>query len=222
MILKTFLGYLIRRLKKRLDEQSFIDDTVSLGNNLFVSGSKLEGDIILGENVKIFQSHLWGKIRIGDNTSIWGPNIAITSKFNSVVIGNYCSIARNVSIQEYNHKLENVSNYHVSQNIFGQGLDRDLSSNGPIKIGHDVWIGAGAILLSGVTIGNGAVIGANAVVTKDIPAFAIAAGNPAKVIRYRFDREKIAELEKLKWWFWTREKVSNSEDFFFDLKNGRS
>ena len=84
------------------------------------------------------------------------------------------------------------------------------------KIGNDVWIGRSAIVLSGVNIGNGAVIGAGSVVTKDVPDYAIVAGNPAKLIRYRFDEHTIQELQSLKWWAWPDEKIKQYAEYFVD------
>ena len=80
-------------------------------------------------------------------------------------------------------------------------------NKGDIIIGNDVWIGYEAVILSGVTIGDGAIIGARAVVTRDIPPYTIAAGLPAKPIRRRFDVETIAQLEELRWWDWEEEKI---------------
>lgn len=206
--------YIFSRLAKRLKEQNFVSTNTIIGKNTYLSGSKIEGDIIIGRDVKIHQAHLWGKVRIGNHTSIWGPNIVITAKFHPINIGNFCSIARNVSIQEYNHKVDNVSTYHVHHNIFGGRLDDDISSNGSIDIGHDVWIGAGAVVLSGVRIGNGAVIGANAVVTKNVPSFAIVGGNPAKIIRFRFNEKKIKQIEDTQWWNWNKEELLANQEFF--------
>ena len=84
------------------------------------------------------------------------------------------------------------------------------------KIGNDVWIGRSAIVLSGTSIGNGAVIGAGSVVTKDVPDYAIVAGNPAKLIRYRFDEQTIKELQSLKWWDWPDEKIERYAKYFVD------
>ncbi|TGV65023.1 CatB-related O-acetyltransferase, partial [Mesorhizobium sp. M00.F.Ca.ET.158.01.1.1] len=78
---------------------------------------------------------------------------------------------------------------------------------GPITVGHDVWIGARAIILSGVTIGNGAVIGAGAIVTGGIPPYAIAVGNPARILRYRFAPDVIDRLQSLKWWDWSDDLI---------------
>ena len=73
-----------------------------------------------------------------------------------------------------------------------------------------MWIGDGAVILSGVTIGNGAVIGARAVIAKDVPAYAIVVGNPAKVVRYRFEPAQIEALERLAWWNWSHEKITQA------------
>ena len=79
-------------------------------------------------------------------------------------------------------------------------------------VGNDVWIGYEAIILAGVTIGDGAIIGSRAIVTKDVPPYTIVGGLPAKPIRKRFDEETIARLEALRWWDWDREKIKRSID----------
>lgn len=85
-------------------------------------------------------------------------------------------------------------------------------SRGDIVVGNDVWIGYEAIILAGVTIGDGAIIGSRALVTKDVPPYTIVGGLPAKPIRKRFDEETIARLEALRWWDWDREKIKRSID----------
>ncbi|ARR57161.1 hypothetical protein HY78_12260 [Rhizorhabdus wittichii DC-6] len=86
----------------------------------------------------------------------------------------------------------------------------EIESRGAIVIGHDVWIGANSIVVSGVTIGTGAVVAAGAVVARDVPPYAIVAGNPAKVVRYRFeDQSQIDELLSSEWWTWSLTKISN-------------
>ena len=95
------------------------------------------------------------------------------------------------------------------------GLDvKDIRSawdnRGDIIIGSDVWIGYEAVILSGVTIGNGAIIGARAVVTKDVPPYTIVGGVPAKPIRRRFDEETAARIEKLGWWNWSADKIAKN------------
>jgi carbonic anhydrase/acetyltransferase-like protein (isoleucine patch superfamily) len=77
-------------------------------------------------------------------------------------------------------------------------------------IGHDVWVGVDALILSGVTIGNGAVIAARSVVTKDVPPYAIVAGSPARVVKYRFDEDTIAVLLAIAWWDWPQAKIEEA------------
>jgi virginiamycin A acetyltransferase len=128
---------------------------------------------------------------------------------NILRIGNFCSIARNVTFcLAHNHRTDWISTYpfhkYFKNNIFIEGYPQ---VRGDIIINNDVWIGVNAFFLAGVTVGNGAVIGACSVVTKDVPPYAIVAGIPAKIIKYRFDEEIIYELEKIKWWDWPIEKI---------------
>jgi virginiamycin A acetyltransferase len=88
-----------------------------------------------------------------------------------------------------------------------------------INIGNDVFIGANVTILDGVKIADGVIIGANSLVNKDIPPYAIVGGCPAKIIKYRFDQEKIDHLLKIKWWDWPYEKIQNIEKSFFDIDN---
>ena len=90
-------------------------------------------------------------------------------------------------------------------------------SSGRILIGNDVWIGAGVQILSGVKIGNGAIVGAGSVVTRNVPPYAVVAGNPARVIRYRFSDETIERIQASKWWMWTEEQLRNNVDFLIEL-----
>lgn len=112
-------------------------------------------------------------------------------------VGSYCSIAPNVSfLLGGEHQLQSVSTYPFKVIAFGQ--KREALNKGNIVIKDDVWIGYGAIICSGVTIGQGAVIAAGAVVTKDVEPYAIVGGNPAKLIRYRFDqslRDKLTSID---------------------------
>lgn len=86
----------------------------------------------------------------------------------------------------------------------------ELPYKGDTEIGNDVWIGYEALFMPGVKIGHGAIISSRSVVTGDVPAYAIVGGNPAKVIRYRFDAETIAKLEDIAWWNWPVEKISRN------------
>lgn len=137
------------------------------------------------------------------------PNIVLPDDGSSIRIGRYCSIASGVSIlTSQEHHLNWVSAFPF-QLIFGQdrGLPRPSRSKGDVEIGHDVWVGTEALILSGVSVGHGAVIAARSVVTKNVPPYAIVAGVPARMIRYRFDEATIASLLRIAWWDWSREKI---------------
>ncbi|MFS7304881.1 Vat family streptogramin A O-acetyltransferase [Rahnella inusitata] len=135
---------------------------------------------------------------------------------DKLIIGKFCALARGVKfiMNGANHKISGISTYPFY--IFGQGWENvmpaaeELPYKGDTEIGNDVWIGYEALFMPGVKIGNGAIISSRSVVTGDVPAYAIVGGNPAKVIRYRFDAETIAKLEDIAWWNWPVEKISRN------------
>ena len=146
-------------------------------------------------------------------------SIGLWSSAERVEIGKFCSIARDVTILGGGeHRLDYVATFPLKwmleNSSSGQNHVDDFTK-GATTIGNDVWIGYGATILSGVKIGNGAVVGARAVVTKDIPDYAIAAGNPAKLIRYRFKPETIKRLLELKWWEWELPKINANLDLLY-------
>jgi virginiamycin A acetyltransferase len=126
-------------------------------------------------------------------------------------IGAFCSFGPNIGLSMGNHPVNLVSTspvfYLDKWGIVTETRNDVLPPDGPIHIGHDVWIGIDATLLSGINIGNGAVIAAGAVVTRDVPPYAIMGGVPAKLIRYRFDEPTISRLLASKWWTWPDEKL---------------
>ena len=139
-------------------------------------------------------------------------------------IGKFCSIACGAKFlfNSANHTVKSLSTYPFPIFFEEWGLDvRDITTawdnKGDIVIGNDVWIGYEAVIMSGVTIGDGAINGTRAVVTKDVPPYTIVGGVPAKQIRKRFSEETISELLELKWWDWTFEKISQNIEF---IKNG--
>lgn len=181
----------------------------------YIRNSRLSKSVTYGAGCKFFSANLDGHVEVGRYTSIYGPNTQVLSKLSPICIGSYCSIASNVLIIEYSHDINRVSTYYFCQNIFNGDVQDDLISKGPIRIGNDVWIGTNSVILGGVTVGDGAVIAAGSVVNKDVPPFAIVAGNPAKVVRYRFSKERISELLGLSWWNWDRKTVLENKSFFF-------
>lgn len=132
-------------------------------------------------------------------------------------IGKFCSIACGAKFlfTSANHTLRSFSTYPFPIFFEEWGLDAKniceaWDNKGDIVIGNDVWIGFEAVILSGVTIGDGAIIGTRAVVTKDVPPYTIVGGIPAKPIRKRFDDETISQLEALNWWDWDEETIRNN------------
>lgn len=133
---------------------------------------------------------------------------------NQLKIGKFCSIACGAKFlfTSANHAMNSLSTYPFPIFFEEWGLDvkniTDAWDNkGDIIIGNDVWIGYEAVILSGITIGDGAIIGTRAVVTKDVPPYTIVGGMPAKPIRKRFDDVTIARLLELKWWDWSEERI---------------
>lgn len=145
---------------------------------------------------------------------------AVDPQFGKMKIGRFCSIGPNFTAIIGNHDWRLVTSYpflHVDKVFDNREEQWDLSkvlgkedhySNGVTEIGNDVWIGKDVIVTSGIKIGDGAVLAAGAVVTRDVPSYAIVGGNPAKIIRYRFDQQIINRLLTLRWWDWNKEKLS--------------
>jgi acetyltransferase-like isoleucine patch superfamily enzyme len=149
-----------------------------------------------------FGAHSYGRIRIRR----WGEGTRLS-------VGKFCSIADDVTVfLGGNHRSDWVSTYPFSDfpAIWpdSAGHPSTLSTRGDVVIGHDVWIGAGATILSGVTIGHGAIIGAEALVTRDVPPYAIVGGNPARVLKLRFPADDVATLLELAWWDFADAAVS--------------
>ena len=131
-----------------------------------------------------------------------------------LIIGRFCSIACGVKFlfNSANHTLNSLSTYPFP--LFFEEWNLDISNvtsswdnKGDIVIGNDVWIGYEAIIFAGVTIGDGAIIGSRAVVTKDVPPYGIVGGIPAKLIRKRFSEETISTLLEIRWWHWSKERI---------------
>lgn len=135
---------------------------------------------------------------------------------DKLIIGRFCAIARGVRfiMNGAHHRMGGFTTYPF--HIFKNGWERttpaehEMPYKGDMVIGNDVWIGCEATLMPGVKVGNGAIVGAHAVVTHDVAPYTIVAGNPARVIRQRFSDEVIAALEAIAWWDWPIEKISRN------------
>lgn len=136
---------------------------------------------------------------------------------NKLIIGKFCSIACGAKFffNSANHSMASLSTYPFPLFFEEWGLDKrnvteSWDNKGNIIIGNDVWIGFEALILAGVSIGDGAIIGSRAVVTKDVPPYTIAAGVPARPIRKRFDDDTISNLIKINWWNWPDEIITEN------------
>lgn len=131
-----------------------------------------------------------------------------------LIIGKFVQIAHGVQIitSSANHQMDGFSAYPFT--VFGEPWSSSYEAKWPNKgdtfIGNDVWIGHEALIMPAVSIGDGAIIASRSVVTKDVPPYAIVAGNPAKIIRHRFDEATIAKLLEIKWWDWPIEKINQN------------
>lgn len=137
------------------------------------------------------------------------PMVAMWNADENISIGKFCSISSNVLIMAGGEHRSDWGTTYPFNSLWDEFhyINGHPWSKGDVIIGNDVWIGRGATILSGVTIGDGAVIGTNAVVTKDVPPYAIVAGNPARIVKYRFEQEIIDKFLEMKWWDWNYEHI---------------
>lgn len=157
----------------------------------------------------------FGKYSIGKLTYGVSPflEVANTEGKNPVIkIGSFCSIAKGVNIiLNGGHRPDWVTTYPFSYILDGlENPDGLPFSKGDVTIGNDVWIGMNVTILSGITIGDGVIVGAGSVVTKDVEPYAIVAGNPAHLIRKRFDQATIDKLLAIKWWDWDMHRIKEN------------
>lgn len=153
------------------------------------------------------------RISIGRYT-YGGATFKLWSESDRIEIGAFCSFAEGVLVfGGGEHRPDWVTTHplRIAFNSPGAGQDGHPHSKGPTKIGNDVWVGHGAFILSGVQVGDGACIGAGALVARDVPPYSIIAGNPARLVRFRFSEEQIASLLEIRWWTWPVEQIRRYE-----------
>ena len=154
-------------------------------------------------------SKVSGKISLGYATTI-GRYAELVG--GTISIGSYCSLAPHVAVYALNHPMNHLTTY-IGQGLWKGELKKHQTPQS-VKIGSDVWLGHGAIVLAGVEIGDGAVIGAGAVVSRNIPAFTVAVGNPARVVKRRFNESVSSLLLELRWWEQAPDQLREMEELF--------
>lgn len=175
-------------------------------------------DVVTNPNIEVGDYTMYNDF-VNDPQEFEKNNVLYHYPINGdkLVIGKFCSIACGAKFlfTSANHKMSSLSTYPFPIFYEEWGLDvKDIrnawDNKGDIVIGNDVWIGYEAVIMSGVTIGDGAIIGTRAVVTKDVPPYTIVGGVPAKPIRKRFDDATVERLIKLRWWDWEHDKIAQS------------
>lgn len=181
---------LIRRAKLK---RKFKDQLLVVGLNSEIINSSIGKYVALGRNVVLRNSSIGDHSYINSNTYV-----------NNTQFGKFCSVGSNVQFGLGKHTTSMVSThpaFYANNKIFKTFSDKTyVEEYTPIIIGNDVWIGDGAVIMNGVTIEDGAVIAARAVVTKNVKAYSIVGGVPAKILKYRFEEEIIEKIQKSRWW----------------------
>jgi virginiamycin A acetyltransferase len=177
---------------------------------------------------KLFHKETMNVVTYGRGSYGNSFNLSIEFGNMNVLCGRFCSLAIGINfLIGGNHSMKSVSTAPfdvVVKEVFGavrpnlRPLPNVRKNPRQVIIGNDVWIGRGATIMGGVKIGNGAVIGTNAVVAKDVPPYAIVVGNPARVIKYRFDEETVKKLLAVKWWNWDLEKIADNFPLMNDVE----
>lgn len=155
-------------------------------------------------------------VQIGRHTYGWSAKtFFVPTGHETVTIGNFCSIAKGVEFVFGDHPLGKVSTYPLRYLLGKEATNNDAVCRGPITVGNDVWLGRNALIMANVQIGDGAVVAAGSVVTRDVPPYAVVGGVPARIIKTRFTRDQIEQLRSIAWWNWPDTKILQHLDLFY-------
>lgn len=191
--------------------------------NAVVSGCTLGDNVIIGDDTTVIRSSIGSNVALNRrsyiNDSEFGDfsYCGINTTINFSHIGKFCSLARNVDVGGFDHdyhKVTTMPRFRLEQITGKKGVEPEYCEL--CKIGNDVWIAAGAQIMHKAKVGDGAIVGGGAVVTKDIPPYAIAVGVPAKVIGFRFSQEIIDELLDMRWWNWPQSVIERETMLLLD------
>ena len=195
----------VRVFRNATINDSVMDDGCSIGDDTTIERCAFENNVAINRRSYVNDSII-GKY------SYAGINLTM----NYTKIGRFCSIGRNVDIGGFDHdyhKVTTMPEFRMNQLLNGGGKIPTVVKHDLCVIGNDVWIAAGAQVLHKVRIGDGAVIGAGAVVTHDVPPYALAVGIPARVIGYRCSSDYIERLERIQWWNWPEDILRDNIDW---------
>tara|TARA_Y100001968_G_C19339484_1_gene708709 strand:+ start:275 stop:1000 length:726 start_codon:yes stop_codon:yes gene_type:complete len=209
---------------------SSIEHTSKIHCSSVLRNSTVSEFTVINKSVVIDQSNIGCHCKLLDNCIVYKTSFGdysystMNTTILRAVIGKFCSIASDVFIGPTSHPLEKVSTHpflflkdygfinHDDQLVIERREGTFTS------LGNDVWIGQGAVIMPGVKIGDGAIVGAQTLVTKNVAPYSIVVGSPAKHIRYRFEREIIDQLLEIKWWNWEKSRIEKSIPEFSDIK----
>lgn len=195
-ILRFTIKAIRQRIKRARQSYSLYIFNARTGND--IQSADVELASIKGSNICVLKgSYISADSQIGGYTYIGFNNL-----ISKAIVGRYCSLASNLNIGHGEHPIDNIS----TSTLF---IDcaYDVLTAEECNIGNDVWIGVSSVIRRGVKIGDGAIIGANSFVNKDVPPFAIVAGSPAQIIKYRFPPEKILQIMQSQWWNHSRDEA---------------
>lgn len=209
-----------------------INSTISSNSKVYmgcwVVKSTLEENTFIGDGSKVDNCNLSNFSRSGKYNHLYFVNLGrhtYTGQDTVIMhteIGNFTSISWGVTIGASEHDFNRITShtflYNPYDKLNGGKMYYDKFEK-ECKIGNDVWIGANSTVLRGVTLGDGVVVGANSIVTKSIPPYAVVAGNPARIIKYRFDEEIIRRFLKIKWWTLDDDTIKLNCDLFSQHPN---
>lgn len=202
---------------------SSIEETTKIYKSTRIVDSNVGENCTIGDNSSILKSKIEDGVIINRNCAIDRSVVGFATYFNqndiikNAVIGKFCCISWNVTIYgESKHNFNAPSmytSYHWNH-VFGFNNvnNAEIDNKAKTIIGNDVWIGNGAIIINAVSIGDGSIIGAGTVVTKDVPPYSVVVGVPGKVIKKRFDDKTIERLLDIKWWDWPHDIISQHEE----------